>query len=166
MSARAQELAEILTTELEVTRRLLDLAKDARAAVVSADSQLLAGIVEEQEAASARIEEIEEHRVEVTVLLAVELGLPGDTPPKLAEIVRQLPGDEGLRLRSLGKELKSAAVRLRDVGERNNLLLSEAARHIDGFFQVLTKACASSIGYRQDGRNRDTKSAQMVDHQV
>jgi flagellar biosynthesis/type III secretory pathway chaperone len=164
MSHRLDELAAILTEELELTRKLLDLAKDSRAAVVAADPELLAGIVNEQEEWSARLEVAEGRRVKLVLELGRELNLGAE--PRLKSIVEAAPRDEGLRLRSVGRRLKQTAGQLREVGKRNGMLLEEAAASIDGFFDLLFKACQDVSGYRPDGQDQNSKTATVLDRQA
>ncbi|MHC4917243.1 MAG: flagellar protein FlgN [Planctomycetota bacterium] len=164
MRGNVRELTEILTQELELTGKLLDLAKDARAAVVSADPELLAAIVSEQEEWAARLEVAEARRVQVVLALGRELGI-GDEP-RLKAIVEGLPREDGLPLRSLGRRLKDIAGELRRVGERNGRLLQEAVSHVDGFFRLLATACRDDAGYGADGREAAGRPAAVLDHQV
>ena len=161
MSRRLDELAEVLGIELEITRRLLDLAKDARAAVSAADAALLAGIVGEQEQWSAQMEEAEVRRAALAAELGRELGLEGT--PRLADIAGRVPEEVGLQLRNVGRRLKGTADELRRVGERNGELLCAAAEQVDGFFEALARALREAAGYRADGRERQVRAAAMVD---
>jgi flagellar biosynthesis/type III secretory pathway chaperone len=164
MTHRLDELAGILSTELELTRKLLDLAKDARAAVVSADPELLAEIVAEQEEWAARLEVKEARRIELVLDLGNELGL-GDEP-KLSAIVERAPRESGLRLRSVGRQLKDAAGQLRETGRRNSLLLKEASANVDSFFELLSRACQQGGSYRPDGNRQSPRRAAVLDQQV
>jgi hypothetical protein len=164
MGGRLDELAEVLGQELEITGRLLDMAKDARAAVVAADPRLLADIVTEQEELSAQLESVEARRVELAVGLGRELGLGAE--PRLAEILERSPAEAGLRLGSVGRRLKSAALELRRVGARNAELLREAAVQIDGFFDLLAEALREAAGYRSDGREREAQPAVILDRRA
>jgi len=166
MSGRLDELAAVLAEELELTGKLLDLAKDARAAVISADPELLAGIVAEQEECSARLEVAEARRVEMALALGAELGLSAPNAPTLKAIVERAPRESGLRLRSLGQRLKSTATQLRRVGERNALLIRESVEHVDGFFAALARTCRDSAGYRPDGQEKSGRSAAVLDQQA
>ncbi len=164
MSHQLDELARILTTELELTRKLLDLAKDARAAVVSADPELLAEIVAEQEEWSARLEVSEAHRVNLVLELGRELELGEE--PKLKAIVEKVPREKGLRLRNVGRQLKNVAGQLREVGRRNSMLLKEATANVDNFFGLLAKACQKGGSYRPDGNDQGTRKAAVLDQQI
>ncbi len=164
MSGNVRELTEILIRETELTGKLLDLAKDARAAVVAADPELLADIVAEQEEWAARLEVAESRRIQVVRELGGELGIGEE--PRLKAIVEHLPQEEGLRLRSLGRRLKGAADELRRAGERNGSLLEEAVAHVDGFFKLLARVCRGSAGYLADGREAGGRPAAVLDHQV
>ena len=164
MSHGLDELAAILTEELELTRKLLDLAKDARAAIVAADAELLAGIVNEQEEWSAHLEVAEGRRVKLVQELGRELDL--GTEPQLRSIVEVAPRERGLRLRNVGRRLKETARQLREVGKRNSMLLEEAAASIDGFFDLLFKACQDASGYRPDGQDQSPKTATVLDRQA
>jgi len=164
MSAALDELAEILNRELEITNRLLDLAKDARAAVVAADPELLAAIVGEQEEWSAQMEVAEARRVQLVGGLASELGAEGE--PRLRDIIARVPREAGLRLRNVGRRLKDAAAELRRRGEINGRLLAAAAEHVDGFFAVLARACRDAAGYRRDGQERGSQPAAVLDRRA
>ncbi len=166
MSDKLNEMTMVLTAELELTGKLLDLAKDARAAVVSADPDLLARIVAEQEEWSARLEEAEAQRIEIALALGREFGLDSEKTPTLKAILARAPRESGLRLRSLGQRLKSTAKQLRQVGERNALLLSESVEHVDGFFAALARACRESTGYRPDGSEKGSRPATVLDQQA
>jgi hypothetical protein len=164
MSSKLEQLARILTEELELTRKLLDLAKDARAAVISADAELLAQIVAEQEEWSAGLEVAEAKRIQLVLELGRDLGL-GDEP-KLRAIVEGVPRDSGLRLRNVGRQLRDVAGQLRDVGRLNSMLLEEAAGHVDGFFEVLARACRDTAGYQPDGQESGGRPATVLDQQA
>jgi len=164
MSHRLDELARILTSELELTRKLLDLAKDARAAVVSADPELLAEIVAEQEEWSARLEVSEARRVQLVLELGRELGIGEE--PGLKTIVEKAPREEGLRLRNVGRQLRKVAGQLRETGRRNSMLLKQATANVDSFFELLSRACRKGSGYRPDGRDQGARKATVLDQQI
>lgn len=150
MSESLNRLAEVLEEELQSCRRLLDLAKDVRAAAVSADTELLRRIVSEQEAWAARLEAAEARRVRTAAEAAAELGLAGR--PTLREIAAGGGLEPGARLRSLGRRLKVCASDLRQAGRRNALFLEHSLDHVDGFFAVLAAACAGRGPYGRSSR--------------
>ena len=166
MSGKLDELTAVLTEELELTGRLADLAKDARAAVISADPELLARIVAEQEEWSARLEEAEARRVELALALGGELGLDGEGAPSLKAIVERAPAESAPHLRNLGRRLRGSAARLRELGVLNGRLFREAVAHVDDFFSLLARACRDSAGYRADGQEEQGRPAGVVDQRA
>ena len=166
MSAKYEELAETLTEELELTTSLLDLAKDARAAIVSADPELLVRIVAEQEERSARLEETESRRIASARALGDELGLEGPGAPRLKDIVERAPEERGTRLLALGRRLKGAASQLRALGESNAALLQDSLEHVDHFFSVFVEACRQPTGYSAPGAQPRGAAAAVLDQQA
>jgi flagellar biosynthesis/type III secretory pathway chaperone len=147
MSGKVEKLAAVLEAELSLARRLLDLAKDARAAAVAADPELLIQIVGEQEESAARLEAAEAERAALAAELAAELGLPGSGPVRLSAIAEQVPGEPAARLRRLGSRLRACAVDLREANARSREILEAALAHVDEFFALLAEAGRKPAAY-------------------
>jgi hypothetical protein len=156
MSANLDKLVAVLEAELELARRLLDLAKDARAAAISADPLLLAQIVSEQEENAARLEAIDADRAAVAGVLAAELGLENSARLRLTAIAEKLGGEDAARLRRLGGRLRAGAVDLRAANAQTRAILEAALVHVDKFFEAVTEARRGPGAYsaRREGRAR------------
>jgi len=168
MSSDIDRLATVLEEELTLTRRLLDLAKDARAAAVSADPALLAQIVAEQEEQAARLEAVEADRAAVVAALAGELGLDGAGRVRLTAIADALGAEDGARLRRLGGRLRACAADLREASARTRQVLEASLIHIDDFFGLLAEVRSqrgSAYGARRE-RAAATAGAALMDRKA
>ncbi|HOX07215.1 MAG TPA: flagellar export chaperone FlgN [Planctomycetota bacterium] len=167
MSAKIDRLAAVLEEELALTRRLLDLAKDARAAAVSADPTLLAQIVSEQEENAAKLEAIEVDRAAAAREVAAEAGMDVSGRIKLAAIVERLGGEPAARLRRLGGRLRAVALDLREASTRTREILEASLIHIDGFFNVLSRAQNGPGAYGAPRARRGSSSeAALMDRKA
>jgi len=166
MSGKVEKLAAVLEAELSLARRLLDLAKDARAAAVAADPELLIQIVGEQEESAARLEAAEAERAALAAELAAELGLPGSGPVRLSAIAEQVAGEPAARLRRLGSRLKSCALDLREAQARSRQILEAALAHVDEFFALLVEARAKPAAYGSGGARQGAAVAAIMDRQA
>jgi hypothetical protein len=147
MSGNIDKLAAVLEEELALSRKLLDLAKDARAAAVSADPELLAQIVSEQEENAARLEAIEADRAALAREVAAEIGLEPAAKVRLTAIAEKLGGEDAARLRRLGGRLRATALDLREASARTREVLESSLIHIDDFFGLLAQARGGTAAY-------------------
>jgi flagellar biosynthesis/type III secretory pathway chaperone len=156
MSGNIDQLAAVLEEELTISRKLLDLTKDARAAAVSADPELLAQIVSEQEENAARLEAIEAERIAAARDAAAEVGLDPAGKVRLTAIAEKLGGEEAARLRRLGGRLRATALDLREANTRTREILEASLIHIDDFFSTLAQARSKPGAY---GARRPSRPA-------
>jgi hypothetical protein len=167
MSGDFESLAATLTEELNLTRRLLDLTKDARAAAVAADPLLLAQIVTEQEEVSGRLEAAEDRRCAAARELAAGLGLGGPAGPKLEAFAERAPAETAARLRSLGARLRRTALELREASAHNRALLDISLAQVEGLVETLASARAGApASYGAGGALRPSGAALLMDRKV
>lgn len=166
MSEKLEKLAVILEEELALSRRLLDLAKDARAAAISADPMMLVDIVTEQEEKAARLEVIEAERSSFIREVAPELGFAGAGSVRLTDLAERASGDVGAKLRRLGARLKSCVLDLREANAHNRALLEASLDHVDGFFEAVAGARAERGSYGPGHERRVTAAAAVMDRRA
>ena len=168
MGENIDRLAEILEKQLAVTRRLLDLAKDARAAAVAADPLLLVQIVSDQEENAARLEGLEVERVAISREVAVGLGLDTAKPPRLTAIADRAGAKDAARLRRLGGRLRACALELRQANTYTREVLEASLVHIDDFFCVLAEARSrdGSYGTRRERQRAGGAKAAIMDREA
>lgn len=167
MSGDFEALAVALEEELGLTRRLLDLAKDARAAAVAADPLLLSQIVAEQEEVSARLEAAESGRAGAARELAAALGADGPEGLKLESLAARAPAETAARLRSLGARLRRTALELREAASRNRALMDLSLAQVEELVDSLTAVRDSGrASYGADGQRQPSDKAVLVDRKV
>lgn len=166
MSPKLDNLATVLEEELALTCRLLDLAKDARAATIAVDPVLLTQIVAEQEARAAELEAAEARRAAVVGELVGELGLPADGPVKLSQIIGRAGHADAARLRRVGGRLRGTAADLRQTTSRNRALLESALTHVDEFFAVVAEKGRPPAAYSPAGTVPSETAAVLMDRKA
>jgi flagellar biosynthesis/type III secretory pathway chaperone len=166
MPGTIDELAVVLEEELALTHRLLDLAKDARAAAIAVDPETLVQIVAEQEECAARLETAEARRLEAAGAAGRELGLELREPVRLKAIAERADGTQAARLRSLGSRLKLCSADLREISARNRQLLESSLAHVDEFFVLLAETRQKPAAYGAGGSPRPMAGAALMDRKA
>jgi flagellar biosynthesis/type III secretory pathway chaperone len=166
MPGKIEELAAVLEEELDLANRLLDLAKDARAAAIAVDPETLVQIVAEQEECAARLEVAEARRIETAGAVGRELGLDGRAPVRLKAIAERADGAQAARLRSLGSRLKRCSAELREISARNCRLLESSLAHVGEFFVLLAEARQKPAAYGAGGSPRPLAGAALMDRKA
>ena len=167
MSVDFEPLATALAEELGLTRRLLDLAKDARAAAVAADPLLLSQIVAEQEEISERLGSAESRRADAARELAEALGLGGEKSVKLEAFAAGAPAEMAARLRSLGARLRRSVLELREATSRNRALMDISLSQVEDLVETLASSRpGANAAYGAGGTRQPANGPMLMDRKV
>lgn len=141
----------LLDEELDLHRRLLELAKDEQRAIVRGAAGDLSAIVGRQEALIDKIRAVERARRELVQLVADREGCDPDDLPISRLIVRARP-EVAARLERQREALSSVLQDLADLNKANALLLHDHIAYLRAMVDMVTRA-AGGATYGGDGRD-------------
>lgn len=121
MNQVIQELFGDIRIMIDKHHQLLQLAEQQRIALVNGESDTLQVLLPQFEHAAAEIVEAEQHRIQVTSVLAKELGL-APMHANAPEFISVLDEEHGTQLRMLCQQLKDVVDKLVQANERNAML--------------------------------------------
>lgn len=149
----ARTLQEILDTQAEGYRRLLQSIERQRDAIRAADLASVPTIAGVQEKIVQRLRQLDDRRETAGRALAQAIGI--DVESTITDIVPHLPEADGARLQARAAELRDLVLRSR----REQTVVKAAgdalARHMAGIVQSVTGALSGTGVYGRRGRLRD-----------
>lgn len=149
----ARTLQEILDTQAEGYRRLLQSIERQRDAIRAADLASVPAIAGVQEKIVERLRLLDDRRETAGRALAQAIGI--DVESTITDIVDRLPEAEGAMLAARAAELRELVLRSR----REQTVVKAAgdalARHMAGIVQSVTGALSGTGVYGRRGRLRD-----------
>ena len=149
----ARTLQEILDTQAEGYRRLLQSIERQRDAIRAADLASVPTIAGVQEKIIERLRTLDVRRESAGRALAQSLGL--DPESTISVIVAALPPDVGARLEARAAELRDFVTRTRSEQSMVKAAGDALSRHMAGIVQSVTGALSGTGVYGRRGRLRD-----------
>lgn len=149
----ARGLQEILDTQAEGYRRLLQSIDRQRDAIRAADLAAVPTIAGVQEKIIERLRALDERREAAGRSLATSLGL--DPESTISAIVAGLPEEIGARLEARAAELRDLVVRARREQSVVKAAGDALSRHMAGIVQSVAGALSGTGVYGRRGRLRD-----------
>jgi flagellar biosynthesis/type III secretory pathway chaperone len=119
-----ESIIGLLTEEVDLQRRLLELVRDAQRALVRGRPVELAEVVTQQEEVVAEIRRLECARLEIRALLAEREGRRSDEIT-LSALVRSVRPDMAARFEHLHDSVAAVLREVADVNKTNALLIRE-----------------------------------------
>lgn len=144
-------LEAILSRQIELHRRMADVAEQKRESIINGDIGKLEAAVTGERKLIAKIEEEENNRQAVMPLLISHLGIPKDTK-KLADVIAHFPEPERDRLMTARDELRALLENVRLKTRHNAELLKTSMDHVEAFLKSLAEAAAPESNYRRNGK--------------
>lgn len=146
MGEQGQNLKQVLSEELAIYHRLLDLSERKKKLLLEKFSTDLLDIVSEEEKLSAQLSELGTVRADCLTALS------GRTAITLEEVL-DLIGDANLKsdLWMLGTQLKETLERIRSINEENRRLLEQALELTQYTLKLIT-APPKEVTYRPPGQ--------------
>jgi hypothetical protein len=153
VSTAARTLQEILDTQAEGYRRLLQSIERQRDAIRAADLPAVPTIAGVQEKIVERLRILDERREAAGRALATALGL--DPESTISVIVVGLPAETGARLETRAAELRELVIRARREQSVVKAAGDALSRHMAGIVQSVAGALSGTGVYGRRGRLRD-----------
>ena len=153
VTVATRALQEILDTQAEGYRRLVQSIERQREAIRAADLAAVPAIAEVQEKIVERLRQLDERRETAGRALAQALGL--DPESALTAIVERLPEAEGTRLAARAAELRELVHRSRREQSVVKAAGDALSRHMAGIVQSVSGALSGTGVYGRRGRLRD-----------
>lgn len=149
----ARTLQEILDTQAEGYRRLLQSIERQREAIRHADLAAVPTIAGVQEKIVERLRQLDERRETAGIALARSLDI--DPESTITAIVERLPEADGARLAARAAELRDLVTRARREQSVVKAAGDALSRHMAGIVQSVTGALSGTGVYGRRGRLRD-----------
>ncbi|MBC7542206.1 MAG: flagellar protein FlgN [Candidatus Sericytochromatia bacterium] len=131
------ELHALLQRQLGLCRRLLLVLKLTRQTLTKADATPLEDCIAQQAAIGAELAEVDAARQDVTMSLAIALGLSEAT--LLPELFGALPGPDVAPLATLATELATVVGEIQRVQQVNQTLLQHALEYVDFNMEIIAE---------------------------
>ena len=144
-------LEAILSRQIELHRRMAEVAEEKRESIIKGDIEKLEAAVSEERQLIAKIEEEENNRQGVMPLLIGHLGLPRETQ-KLADVIAHFPEADRERMMAIRNELREILEAVRLKTRHNAELLKTSMDHVESFLKSLSEATAPDSNYRKNGK--------------
>jgi len=139
----------LLDEEIELHRRLLELARAEQRALVRGDAEAVGRLVAEQERLSAEIRSLERARMQLLELLAEWEGRSVNDLT-LGDLARLSPPEVARRFEHQRAVLAQLLQELADVNRANALLISSHLQYVRTVVSLLTGAHDGPVSLRVD----------------
>lgn len=160
MEDSIEKLKQILSQELEITRKLLELSKRKRKLLLEKFSTELLTIVSEEEQLVTHLVTLEEQRRAATAELA---GNPSLTLEQLLEHIKS--ADSKSDLWHLGTQLKDVGSQIRTINEENQKLLEQALELTQYTIKLIAKIPGGATYAPKGSKPKQTISA-LIDRKA
>ncbi len=151
MQAVMQEISDRLNQELDLYRRLLEVAAQERDILLGGDHQQLMGTAESKLELCRELALVQQERRRLMEALSPDR----KRPLKLSDLAGMLPASQQGPVRSLITKLRRLARRLAELNQMNKGFIEEALDTVEGLLHTLTGggqgASYGSKGVRGDG---------------
>lgn len=159
MSKAITELQDMFSQMIPVIEDLLTAAYQQTEALKQDDLDRLLGVVQQQQLLAAKLQSLEEKRLQAVEAFAGEMGLAG--PPVLRELVQhsELPED----FRETAKTLQDKLEQLKEQHELNQMLLQQSLYYTRKLLNIFNQAST----YQPDGTMEQPQvSSTLIDKSV
>lgn len=154
-------LIALLEKELIQYETIIDLFNLKQQAILSGNIDELKGIVENIQRNSTSAKNLQEERDILTKLLLGEFNYNGSITMK--SLMNVLDSSRSSNLEMIYYKLKSAAMRVTELGRENDYLLSASVEHIKNLVSLfIDRKESTSINYNNDGMINESK----LEHKV
>ena len=154
-------LLALLEKELIQYETIIDLFSLKQQAILSGNIEELKGIVENIQSNSTSAKNLQEERDILTRLLLGEFNYNG--PVTMKSLMSVIDPARSSNLEMIYYKLKSAAMRVTELGRENDYLLSASVEHIKNLVSLfIDRKESTSINYNNDGMINESK----LEHKV
>ena len=140
MTRTAEQLADVLQSEAEVSDELLKAMEKKQESLIYFKADVMADAVDRERSLLKQMRELEQERERIVADLAS--GVPAlkgrSNGPTVSELVRYVEGNTGLRLSELAQRIKTVGHRVQQKNQQNRMLLDSSARFIKNTLRILT----------------------------
>lgn len=140
-------LAEVMTTEAELTERLVAIMKQQQQALVNTDALGVAETVDQEQELLLPIEGLEQERLRLLRAVCEESGRPvrEDVPVSLADLMHKLSEDERQVISVAGSRLHQAVEEMLRTNQANQYLIEHSRRFVRETFRIVTNGYSRQI---------------------
>jgi len=156
ISTMVNNLEDLLVKEFRTCQSIHVLTKEERQALSRYDSQSLATLVEQKEAALDELGQIEDNRRMIVQNLGIEFGLDAQSP-SIAELSQHLPKEAGDRINHLREGITALAGEIKVLTSGNRTLITAALSRIDAMQTFLVDTFKPALFYERPGGSPQTQ---------
>jgi len=162
----ADELEQLLASEVETLQKLVDVSMAERAALVANDVEQLLLISRQKESLAESMEQLERRRQ--TYMTRMRDDQPEEGEWAKEDWLQKEPRERAMRLASARAEMALLVRRLMEIKEGNCLLLETSLEQVQFTLQYLLEVTGASHGYAHTGllQKPDAYAHALVDCQV
>jgi hypothetical protein len=153
MNKHIAEIATILQEETRLFNTVCSLEENKTGAIMTHDGRLLDRISREQEGLLGTISALESSRMRHADLVAHRGG--GGGHATLADIVSRAGDGHEVRLRDMGRSLRSVLIKLKNLQETNQVLINDNMEYYNILLTGLRRSRSADAGYGEDGREEE-----------
>jgi flagellar biosynthesis/type III secretory pathway chaperone len=143
------QLADVLRTEIQLARELLEAALQQQQAILSFQADGLRQAVVNEEGLIEPLMDVEHQRAQLAQDIVIKTpalkGVPGANQVKLSDIISQINKDESARIGDLGARLRDVVEQVRTVNQQNKTLLEHSLQFIRGTIRLVTDNYSRSL---------------------
>lgn len=140
-------LAEVMTTEAELTERLVAIMKQQQQALVNTDAAAVAESVDQEQELLLPIEGLEQERLRLLHAVCEDIGYPvqdGSTV-NLADILHTLPAEAREKISVAGSRLHHAVEEMLRTNQANQYLIEHSRRFVRETFRIVTNGFSRQL---------------------
>ncbi|MCX6135300.1 MAG: flagellar protein FlgN [Ignavibacteriales bacterium] len=136
----AEQLADVLQTEADVSDELLNAMERKQESLIYFKADVMADAVDRERSLLNRMRDLELERV--TIVADIVSALPAFKDKRggatVSDVVHYVGGNTGTRLSELAQRIKTVGLRVQHTNQQNRLLLDSSARFIKHTLRILT----------------------------
>lgn len=171
MNLQDNQLYSLIVTNLEsqvkLYRHLLDIVRKEKELLVAGQIDDLNENNKSKEAMLLQLKQLELGRKKMIASLFEELSLSSEEP-RLLELAKHLPVEQGDRLRNLHSVLTLLLKRVQEFNLANEKLVQSALTHITGAMKAITENLKENPTYQKQGASssKASSSGRLVSREV
>lgn len=159
-------LISTLEEQVKVYRHLLEVVRKEKEILISSNLDELNENNRTKEAMLIKIRSLEAARLKAAADVYLSIGLTGDQP-RLLEIARFVPDEQGEKLRSVHSVLELLLKRVQEYNRNNESLVQSALSHITGAMKSIKTTLQEKPTYQKQGEVEGNVSAgQLVSREA